>query len=112
MSDGEDDNHDGDYDDDDDDDHYDLSLIKRLEEVKNLTLHSDGAVVGRDFLEVILRQMEFAYALSHRQHQDIRQLHQSVKEFTASSKRVEKLTMALIGLTVVLAIMTFFLIPR
>lgn len=98
-------------DDDDNEDDYDSSFIKRLEEVRNLTLHSDGAVVGRDFLEVILRQMEFAYALSHRQHHDIRQLHQNVKEFTASSKRVEKLTLALIGLTGVLAIMTFFLIP-
>jgi hypothetical protein len=99
-------------DDDDNDDDYESSLIKRLEEVKNLTLHSDGAVVGRDFVEIILRQMEFAYALSHRQHQDVRQLHQSIKEFTASSKRVEKLTLALIGLTGVLAIMTFFLIPH
>jgi hypothetical protein len=97
---------------DDDDDDYESTFIKRLEEVKNLTLHSDGAVVGRDFLEVILRQREFAYALFHRQHQDIWELHQSVKEFTASSKRVEKLTLALIGLTGVLAIMTFFLIPR
>lgn len=99
-------------DDEDDDDDYDRSFMKRLEEVKNLALHSDGAVAGKDFLEVILRQMEFAYALSHRQHQDIRKLHQSVKEFTASSNRVEKLTLALIGLTGVLAIMTFLLIPR
>ena len=67
--------------------------MKRLEELRNLALHSDGAVVGRDFLEVILRQMEFSYALSQRSHRDVQELHQSVKRFTeSSSKRVEKLT--------------------
>lgn len=101
------------YDEDDEEnDAYDSSLVKRLEELKNRPLQSDGAVVGRDFLEVILRQMEFAYALSHRQHQDIQELHKSVKQFTKSSRRVEKLTLALIGLTGVLAVMTFLLIPR
>jgi hypothetical protein len=46
---------DGDNDNDDYDDDYDSSFVKRLEELRNLALHSDGAVVGRDFLEVILR---------------------------------------------------------
>jgi hypothetical protein len=42
---------DGDNDNDDDyDDDYDPSFVKRLEELRNLALHSDGAVVGRDFL--------------------------------------------------------------
>lgn len=104
---------DGDNDNDDDyDDDYDPSFVKRLEELRNLALHSDGAVVGRDFLEVILRQMEFSYTLSQRAHRDVQELHQSVKRFTESSKRVEKLTLALIGLTGVLTVMTFLLIPR
>jgi hypothetical protein len=42
------------------------AFVKKLEELRNLTLHSDGLVVGRDFREVILRQMELNYILSHR----------------------------------------------
>jgi hypothetical protein len=42
----------------------------------------------------------------------VQQLQEGVKQFTASSKRVEKLTLALIGLTGVLAVMTALLVPR
>lgn len=102
----------------------------KLDELKNLVIQSDGAVAGKDFREVILRQMQMTHALFERQHQDVlkqmelntsffqRQhedvdkMHISVKEFVVSSKRVEKLTFALIGLTGVLAAMTYLLIPR
>jgi hypothetical protein len=83
-----------------------------LRELRNLDLQSDSLVVGKDFREVILRQMQLNHVLSDRLHSDIDQLHSSVKQFTASSKRVEKLTLALIGLTGVLAIMTYLLIPH
>jgi hypothetical protein len=77
-------------------------FVKKLEELRNLSLHSDGLVVGRDFREVILRQMELNYILSHRQHHDLEKLHEGIKRFTAYAKRLEKLTYALIGLTVLL----------
>jgi hypothetical protein len=77
-------------------------FVKKLEELRNLSLHSDGLVVGRDFREVILRQMELNYILSHRQHHDLEKLHEGIKRFTAYAGRLEKLTYALIGLTVVL----------
>lgn len=105
--------------------------IKRtLQEIKNLDLQTDTPVVGKDFREVILRQMELTHVLFdrqhrdilnqmelnrtffERQHEDVDQMHSSVKSFTASSNRVEKLTFALIGLTGVLAVMTYLLIPR
>jgi hypothetical protein len=78
------------------------AFVKKLEELRNLSLHSDGLVVGRDFREVILRQMELNYILSHRQHHDLENLHEGIKRFTASAERLEKLTYALIGLTVLL----------
>jgi len=101
-----------------------------LQELRHLDLKSDVPVVGKELREIILRQMELTHALFNRQHrdvlrqmelnrsfferqhQDVNEMHSSVKRFTASSKRVEKLTMALIGLTGVLAVMTFLLIPR
>src|ERR671925_961892 len=100
---------------------------RKLEDLRNIDLHSDISVIGKDFREVILRQMELTHALFQRQHQDvlrqvelnrsffqrqhedIEQLHASVKQFTVSSRRVEKLTLTLIGLTAVLAAMTFLL---
>ena len=85
---------------------------RKLEDLRNIDLHSDISVIGKDFREVILRQMELTHALFQRQHEDIEQLHASVKQFTVSSRRVEKLTLTLIGLTAVLAAMTFLLIPR
>jgi|Tabmets5t2r1_1033131.scaffolds.fasta_scaffold05817_3 hypothetical protein len=78
------------------------AFVKKLEELRNLTLHSDGLVVGRDFQEVILRQMELNYILSHRQHHDLENLYEGIKRFTASAERLEKLTYALIGLTLLL----------
>lgn len=86
--------------------------LQDIEELKNLEIQLDGGVIGKDFREIILRQMKLNHALSERQHQDIAKMHNSVKEFVASSKRVEKLTFALIGLTGILAAMTFLLIPR
>ena len=106
------------------------SIKNTLQELRNLELKSDGPVAGKELREIILRQMELTRALFNRQHrdvlsqielnrsfferqhQDVEQMHSSVKRFTTSSKRVEKLTMALIGLTGVLAAMTFLLIPR
>ena len=83
-----------------------------LQELRHLDLKSDVPVVGKELREIILRQMELNRSFFERQHQDVNEMHSSVKRFTASSKRVEKLTMALIGLTGVLAVMTFLLIPR
>jgi hypothetical protein len=94
------------------DDKEEESFKNKIEELKGLGIHLDWAVVGKDFREVILRQMELTHALFQRQHQDVIELQEGVKQFTASSKRVEKLTLALIGLTGVLAIMTFLVIPR
>jgi uncharacterized membrane protein YuzA (DUF378 family) len=49
--------------------------------------------------------------VSEREHRDIGELHESVKLFIGSSKRVEKLTYALIGLTgIILTAMTYLLI--
>jgi len=88
------------------------TITNTLRELRNLDLQSNVPVVGKDLREVILRQMELTHVLFDRQHSDVEQMHSSVKEFTASSRRVEKLTFALIGLTGVLAVMTFLLIPR
>ena len=79
-----------------------LAFVKKLEELKNLSLHSDGLVVGSDFRDVILRQMELNHALFHRQHHDAKKIQESIELFTASAERLEKLTYALIGLTVLL----------
>ena len=79
-----------------------LAFAKKLEELRNLSLHSDGQVSGSDFREVILRQMELNYALFRRQHQDVEKIQEGIGRFTASSKRLENLTFALIGLTVLL----------
>jgi hypothetical protein len=79
-----------------------MAFVKKLEELRNLTLHSDGLVSGRDFREVILRQMELNYGLFHRQHHDVKKLEEGIARFTASAERLEKLTYALIGLTLLL----------
>jgi hypothetical protein len=94
------------------DDQEEEAFRKSIEDLKNLEIMSDGAVVGKDFREVILRQMQLTHALFQRQHQDVALLQEGVRQFTASSRRVEKLTLALIGLTSVLATMTFLLIQR
>ena len=111
------------------DDDDEKTITNTLQELRNLDLQSNAPVVGKDFREVILRQMELTHALFDRQHRDVlkqmelnrsffdrqhsdvEQMHSSVKEFTASSRRVE-LTFALIGLTGVLAVMTYLVIPR
>jgi len=112
------------------DDDDEKTITNTLQELRNLDLQSNAPVVGKDFREVILRQMELTHVLFDRQHRDVlkqmelnrsffdrqhtdvEQMHSSVKEFTASSRRVEKLTFALIGLTGVLTVMTYLLIPR
>jgi len=112
------------------DEENEQNIKKTLQELRNLDIQSDAPVVGKDLREIILRQMELSHALFNRQHQDVLkqielnrsfferqhedvvQMHSSVKRFTASSKRVEKLTFALIGLTGILAIMTYLLIPH
>ncbi len=93
------------------DDQEEEAFRNKIEDLKNLEIQPDGAVVGKDFREVILRQMQLTHALFQRLHQDVAQLQEDVRQFTASSKRVEKLTLALIGLTGVLAVMTALLIP-
>jgi hypothetical protein len=94
------------------DDQEEEAFTKSIEDLKNLEIVYDGAVLGKDFREVILRQMQLTHALFQRQHQDVALLQEGVKQFTAISRRVEKLTLALIGLTSVLAALTFLLIPR
>lgn len=79
-----------------------LVFVKKLEELKNLNLQYDGQVAGSDFRAVILRQMELNHALFHRQHHDVMKLQEGIKRFTSSSKRLEKLTYALIGMTALL----------
>jgi hypothetical protein len=54
-------------------------FVKKLEELRNLSLHSDGLAVGRDFREVILKQMGLNYIPSHRQHHDLEKLHEGIK---------------------------------
>lgn len=100
-----------------------------MQELRNLKLQLDGPVVAKDLREIILRQMELSHALFDRQHhdvlkqielnrtfferqrQDVNEMHSTVKRMTTSSRRVEKLTLALIGLTGVLAVMTYLLLP-
>jgi hypothetical protein len=94
------------------DDQEEEAFRKKIEDLKNLEIQPEGTVVGKDFREVILRQMQLTHALFQRLHQDVVQLQEDVKQFTASSKRVEKLTLALIGLTGVLAVLTALLIPH
>jgi hypothetical protein len=94
------------------DDQEEEAFRKNIEDLKNLEIVPDGAVIGKDFREVMLRQMQLTHALFQRQHQDVAQLQEGVRQFTASSRRVEKLTLALIGLTGVLAVMTALLVPR
>lgn len=94
------------------DDKEEEAFNRKIEDLKNLEIQPDGAVLGKDFRDVILRQMQLTHALFQRQHQDAMLLHEGVKHFTAISKRVERLTLVLIGLTGVLAVMTALLIPR
>jgi hypothetical protein len=94
------------------DDQEEEAFRKKIEDLKNLEIQPEGTVVGKDFREVILRQMQLTHALFQRLHQDVVQLQEDVKQFTASSKRVEKLTLALIVLTGVLAVLTALLIPH
>ena len=93
---------------------------KALQELRDLDIQSDSPVVGKDLREIISKQMELSSALFERehkdllkqmelnrtfferQHQDVEKMHQSVKLFTASTRNLEKLTYALIGLTVLL----------
>jgi|Tabmets5t2r1_1033131.scaffolds.fasta_scaffold58052_1 hypothetical protein len=109
-------NHDDDWDEDE------KIIGKALKDLRNLNIQSDSPVVGRDLREIILGQMELSHALfdrqhrdvlkqmklnsdvSEREHRDIGELHESVKLFIGSSKRVEKLTYALIGLTGILTL--------
>jgi hypothetical protein len=79
-----------------------LAFVNKLEELRRLNLHSEGLVNGKDFREVILKQMELNPALFHRQYQDAKKIQESIERFTSSSERLEKLTYALIGLTVLL----------
>jgi hypothetical protein len=115
-------NHDDDWDEDE------KIIGKALKDLRNLNIQGDSPVVGRDIREIILGQMELSHALfdrqhrdvlkqmklnsdvSEREHRDIGELHESVKLFIASSKRVEKLTYALIALTGILTAMTYLLI--
>jgi hypothetical protein len=96
-------NHDDDWDEDE------KIIGKALKDLRNLNIQSDSPVVGRDLREIILGQMELSHALfdrqhrdvlkqmklnsdvSEREHRDIGELHESVKLFIGSSKRVEKL---------------------
>ncbi|HEX2557076.1 MAG TPA: hypothetical protein VHK86_02025 [Nitrososphaera sp.] len=94
------------------DDEEEKAFRNTIEDLKKLEMQADGAVIGRDFREVILRQMELNHALFQRQHKDVVNLQEGIKRFNDSSKRVEKLTLALIGLTGVLAVMTALLIPH
>jgi hypothetical protein len=94
------------------DDKEEEAFNRKIEDLKNLEIQPDGAVLGKDFRDVILRQMQLTHALFQRQHQDAMLLHEGVKQFTTISKRVERLTLVLIGLTGVLAVMTALLIPR
>jgi len=111
------------------DDEDEQAIKSSLLELRNLKLETDGLVVAKDLREIILRQMELSHVLFdrqhrdvlrqielnrtffERQHQDVDELHSSVKRFTVSSKRIEKLTLGLIGLTGVLAVMPYLLIP-
>ena len=95
-------------------------ITKTLQKLKNLDIQSDLPVVGKDLREIISTQMELSFALFERQHkdverqmklsmefferqhQDIEKMHSSVKLFSASGLRLEKLTYALIGLTMLL----------
>jgi hypothetical protein len=97
-----------------------------LQELRNLDIQSDSPVVGKDLREIISKQMELSSALFERQHkdvhrqmklnrefferqhQDIEKMHSSVRLFAASALRLEKLTYALIGLTVLLGALELY----
>ena len=68
------------------------SFEDKIEESKNIEIQLDGAVAGKDFREVILKQMQLTHRLFQRQHQDVLDLQEGARQFTASSKRVEKLS--------------------
>ena len=102
------------------DDESEQLVRKALKELRDLDIQSDSPVVGKDLREIISKQMELSSALFERehkdllkqmelnrtfferQHQDVEKMHQGVKLFTASTRNLEKLTYALIGLTVLL----------
>ena len=84
----------------------DEQIVKKLQELQNFKLNQEGLLVGADFKGLLTKVQELQHALFHRQHMDFQKLDESVKELRKSSKRVEKLTYCLIGLTVVLAIVT------
>ena len=73
-------------------------VFKKLGDL-NLDLRSDIPVVGKHFREIILRKTELDRSFFQRQHEDVEQLHASLRQFTENTKRVEKLTIAMIGLS-------------
>lgn len=81
----------------------DEQIMKKLQELQNFHLRDEGLLIGQDFKGVSVIVQELQHALFHRQHRDIQKLDESVKELTKSSRRVEKLTWWLIGITIALS---------
>jgi hypothetical protein len=61
------------------DDQEEEAFRKKIEDLKNLEIQPEGTVVGKDFREVILRQMQLTHALFQRQHQDVALLQEEWK---------------------------------
>ena len=84
------------------DDNSNKTIEDKLEALRNLKLEDEGLLRAREFHQIIKAQMDVTALLFERQHKDIEKL-------SRSSRILEILTGALIGLTGVLIVLTIVL---
>jgi hypothetical protein len=86
-------------------DKEDTEIAEKLQALQDFHLRDEGLLGPFDHKGVSVKVQELQYALFQRQHKDFLKINDSVKELT-TSKRLEKLTHWLIGITVALGILT------
>jgi len=77
------------------DDNFNKLIPEKFEALRNLNLEDPGLLRAKEFHQIIKAQMDLTISLFEQQHKDIMKL-------SKSSKILEILTYALIGLTGVL----------
>ena len=83
------------------DDDSDKKILEKLDALRKVEIKDPGLLRAAELHQIIIAQMDLTIELSKKQHEDI-------KKLTKSSNRLEKLTLALIGLTVFLVSITIW----
>ena len=81
------------------DDNSNKTIQDKLEALRNLNLEDPGLLKAKESHQIIKAQMDLTTSLFEQQHKDI-------KKLSRSSRILEILTGALIGLTVFLLVVT------